>query len=381
MKSVQAETHEGSFKDFPIEDLLTLLAQQKRTGMLHLSTSGDRAIEVSFRDGRVCKAKRFRPKPNELFGNLLVSAGLITEQQRSRAVDEQRRTLKQLGEILVDSGALSREALRDFAALQTMEALFQPFEWTTGTWKFVAVEVGRDFEGLAPIECAAVVQEGTRRRAQWPSLRRRFHSNEASLRRLKCLPLPESPEFLKLQKKGISLGDRERCLYALAEPDRSIADIVARSRLGEFEALRALHTLCEVGLLKVVARGRSRSRGVSGGVGQRRDLRSVVNAFLYACLLVGLTALVGHLALQRHARRTLWPNEAAYREIVGTAQKSRLVSAIEAYRIAHGELPTDLSRLIETGYLQPGEDRYPFETPYGYSLQPGGDYLLLLPLR
>lgn len=382
MKSVQTETHQGSFRDFPLRDLLMLVAQQKRTGILHLSTKDERAIDVTFRDGLICKAKRYRPKARELFGNLLVEAKLITEQQRARAVDEQRRTLKQLGEILVESGALTRDALRDFAALQTQEALYQPFEWSDGTWKFVAMEVGQDFESLPPLDCAAVVEEGLRRQAQWPALRRRFSSSAATFRRAKGLPPPGSAELLKVQKKGISLGARERRIYALAEPDLSIANIVALSRLGEFETLLSLGNLCEGGFLKLGAQGREGAMDDGRpGRGGRRVLRSFANAILFACLLLGLAGFIGHMALQGRAEWALKPDERALLQILGNAQKNRIASAIEAYRIVHGALPQSLDALIEEGFLRPGEDRYPFATRYGYSVQGAGEYLLLLPQR
>lgn len=382
MKRIQTETLEGSFKDFPLRDLLMLVAQQKRTGILHLSTTDERAIDVTFRDGLICKAKRYRPKARELFGNLLVEAKLITEPQRARAVDEQRRTLKQLGEILVESGALTREALREFATLQTQEALYQPFEWTEGTWKFVEMEVGQDFESLVPLDCAVVVQEGARRQLLWPSLRRRFSSSTATFRRVKELPPPGSPQLRKVQKKGISLGAKERRIYALTEPDLSISTIVARSRLGEFETLLSLNNLCEGGFLKLGVQGRAGAvdEGLDGHR-QRRDLRSIVHQAFCACLLIGLTGLIGHMALQRQAGQPLRPSEAALREILGNAQKNRIASAIEAYRIVHGVLPQNLDSLIDRGFLRPGEERYPFETRYSYQPQASGTYLLLLPLR
>lgn len=378
MKSVRTETHQGSFKDFPLEDLLMLVAQQKRTGILHLSTSDDRAIDVTFRDGRICKAKRYRPKARELFGNLLVEARLITEQQRARAVDEQRRTLKQLGEILVESGALTREALRDFAALQTQEALYQPFEWSEGTWKFVEMEVGRDFESLPPLDCAAAIQEGRRRRANWPALRRRFNSEAMTFRRAKGLPPPGSPELLKLQKKGITLGAKERRAYALAEPGLPLSSIVALSKLGEFEALLSLANLCEGGFLKFGAEGHA-----DGTRGRQRDLRAVANQALACLVLLCLAILLIHLAHQRRAGQAMRTGEASPRELIGQAQRQRIAGAIEAYRILHGALPESLDALVAEGLLWPGEERYPFETRYGYSPQPESAeaYLLLLPLR
>lgn len=381
MKSVQPQTLDGSFKDFPLKDLFMLVAQQRRTGILHLSTTDDRAIDVMFREGLIYKAKKYRPKARELFGNLLVESGIITEQQRAKAVEEQRRTLKQLGEILVESGALTREALRDFVALQTQEVLYLPFEWPEGSWKFIEMEVGLDFENLPPLDCTAIIEEGLRRQSIWPWLRRKFSSEVMTFRRVKGLPPPGSPELLKAQKKGLILGARERRVYALAEPTLPITTIVATSRLGEFETLLALSNLCDLGYLKFGAQGREDTRVGSDGRSKKRNVRSIASVAFFCMILLCLLGFIGQQVIERRAYRELRPSETTLRGILANAQKSRISSAIEIYRLIHGELPKNLDDLVSEGLLRPGDERYPFETRYGYSLQGEESYLLLQPLH
>ena len=374
-----AEALQGTFRNFPLSDLLALVSQQKRTGVLHLSADDEQAIDVTFRKGLIIKAKKARPKARELFGNLLVEAGLITDAQRSRAVDEQRRTLKQLGEILVDQGALSREELRNFINLQSQETLYQPFEWSDGAWKFTEVEQGDDFESMPPLDCVSVVKEGLRRQAAWPALRRRFPSHAAAFKRVKPLPVPGSPSLVKAQKKGLILGARERRIYALAEPGVPLSSIAAMSRIGEFETLAAASHLYDGGFLKIVVTASDEGDGKSLW---RKLQGQAKNA---ALVLVALTmAAAAVFLMQWRAAEDgagLSEGDAALREIVESAQHKRLSIAIEAYRQSRGTLPGSLEELVDAGLLAPRDTSYPFRSRYVYRPQKDGSYLLLAPVQ
>ncbi len=376
----QAEALQGTFRNFPLSDLLGLVSQQKRTGVLHLSANDEQAIDVTFRKGLIIKAKKARPKARELFGNLLVEANLITDAQRSRAVDEQRRTLKQLGEILVDQGALSREELRTFINLQSQETLYQPFEWSDGAWKFTEVEQGDDFESMPPLDCETVVKEGLRRQAAWPALRRRFPSHTVAFKRVKPLPVPGSPSLVKAQKKGLVLGAKERRVYALAEPGVPLSSIIALSRIGEFETLSSASHLYDGGIRKVI---------VTAGdeVGDGRSLWSRLQGQAKNAALVILAMAMAAASVflfqwrAAEADTGLAERSTAQREILEQAQHKRLSIAIEAYRQGHGTLPESLETLVDAGLLTPRDMSYPFRSHYVYRPQKDGTYLLLPPVR
>lgn len=112
----------GTLKDFGIADILQLIGQQQKTGILHLKNR-DEEVHVSFKDGNVVKAESTTRKKKELLGDMLVRAELINERQLQHALEEQRRTLRRLGVVLVASAAVTRERLREVAQLQTTETL------------------------------------------------------------------------------------------------------------------------------------------------------------------------------------------------------------------------------------------------------------------
>ena len=72
----------------------------------------------------------------EKLGNLLLRAELITESQLTTALDTQRRTLRRLGDIIVEMRMVSQKNMRDVVALQTTETVYKLFHWKAGTYEF-----------------------------------------------------------------------------------------------------------------------------------------------------------------------------------------------------------------------------------------------------
>ena len=105
----------GTLKDFGIADILQLIGQQQKTGVLHL-TSKDQEVHIGFRDGNIVKAESSTRKKKHLIGSMLVRAEVITEQQLQEALETQKRTLKRLGDVLVASGAITQERFRRMVA-------------------------------------------------------------------------------------------------------------------------------------------------------------------------------------------------------------------------------------------------------------------------
>src|SRR4051794_2951047 len=113
----------GTLKDFGIADILQLIGQQQKTGTLHLEAK-DQEVQVGFKDGNIVKAESSTRKRKDLLGSMLVRAEIITEQQLEQALEDQRRTLRRLGDVLVSGGVITRDRFREMVHLQTTETLY-----------------------------------------------------------------------------------------------------------------------------------------------------------------------------------------------------------------------------------------------------------------
>ena len=125
----------GTLKDFGIADILQLIGQQQKTGMLNLTQKQD-TVAVTFRDGNIVRAETTSRNRKDLIGSMLVAASLVTEQQLEFALETQKRTLQRLGDVLVSQGVITDQKFKSMVQLQTSETLFKLFAWKAGTYEF-----------------------------------------------------------------------------------------------------------------------------------------------------------------------------------------------------------------------------------------------------
>jgi hypothetical protein len=261
----------GTLKDFGIAEILQLIGQQAKSGVLHLESRDD-VIHIAIADGSVVRAESAGRKARERLGNMLVRAELIEQKELEYALELQKRSLRRVGDILVELRLVSKTALREMTALQTTETVFRLFHWKSGTYEFEPGDVEWDPETVTPLRAESVLMEGFRQVDEWPLIRRKVTSTAMTFERARVLE-PERSGSRRIErekeragedvevafdglggdepevKRGefASLGAKERRVYELAVPHRTVEKIVDLSRLGEFETCKALLNLVNLG--------------------------------------------------------------------------------------------------------------------------------------
>jgi len=399
----------GTLKDFGIAEILQLIGQQAKSGVLHLESRDD-VIHITMAEGNVVRAESAGRKAREKLGTLLVRAELITTQELESALDIQKRTLRRLGDILVELGTVTLEDLREMTALQTTETVYKLFHWKSGTYAFEAGEVEWDPATVTPLRAESVLMEGFRQVDEWPLVRKKITSMAMTFERLRALeperkkPLREEevdsalgaldalggPEELEdgdSDRADLAVGRNERRVYELAIEGRPVATIVDLSRLGEFETCKALQNLLNLGYLKPAAPVKDRA----GAVGAyARDWRNRIKAgairvgatLAIAAALAGLAAWVEARGLgfgDGRGAEVLRDNSA--QRFLARYQRSRLHGALEIYRLERGEYPERLGDLVEAGLAEERDLRYPWTQEYHYRRRPEGRFVLLPPVE
>jgi Domain of unknown function (DUF4388) len=363
----------GTLKDFGIAEILQLIGQQAKSGVLHLA-AGDDEIHVAFSDGCIVSAESSLRKQKERLGAMLLQAELISREGLERALEVQRRTLKRLGDVLVELELVTKQDLKEVTALQTTETVYRLFQWKSGTYAFESGAVEWDPGTVTPLRAEAVLMEGFRRVDEWPMVRRKIVSPLLSF--VRRGPLPEDG----------GVGPAERRVYALATPGRTVEQVVDLSRLGEFETCKALMTLEGLGVIVLVAPPR---RSAAAGVGAyARSWRDAVRrgASRLAITLVLSAALAGAgwfaAARQATARRVggVMLQDRVAQRWLARQQVGRLGAALEVWRLEHGEYPDRLGALVEADLVEARDLRYPWADEYHYRRRPDGGFVLLPPL-
>ena len=160
---------EGPLRELGIHDVFQLLDLSRKTGTLTVtSLLRDNQGTVYFDRGAVIYAL-IRSNPHPL-GELLLRAGKISEGDLSRARDAQTKSGdgRRLGEILVESGAVTRRELERHVRFQVEEVVFELMSWREGFFSFEEREVVNvPAEATIRISTESLLMEGARRIDEW----------------------------------------------------------------------------------------------------------------------------------------------------------------------------------------------------------------------
>jgi hypothetical protein len=395
----------GTLKDFGIAEILQLIGQQAKSGVLHLEARDD-AIHIALADGNVVRAESAGRKARERLGTLLVRADIITAEELEYALELQKKSLRRLGDILVEQDLVSKQDLREMTALQTTETVYRLFHWKSGTYEFEPGDVEWDRDTVTPLRAESLLMEGFRQVDEWPLIRRRIGSSAMTFERLRPLE-PGAGEPRRAERddadaalEGIgggsqsrrlargefaSLGKNEQRVFELAEPGRPVERIVDLSRLGEFETCKSLLALVNLGYLRALApSGRAAAVGAYAHDWQarlRRGAARAVATLAIAAALAGIAVWVDRRGLSSaSAPGAEAVGDNAAQRFLARYQLGRLRGALEVYRLERGEYPEALDALVEAGLASPRDLRYPWTAAYHYR-RDAGRFVLLPPVE
>jgi hypothetical protein len=371
----------GTLKDFGIADILQLIAQQQKTGMLHLR-SKDQEVNVGFVDGAIVSADSSTRKKRDLFGHLLVRAELITESQLEQALETQKRSLQRLGDVLVSSGVLTTDQYRRMAQLQFNETLFRLFSWKSGTYEFEQGPVHHDTHDLEPVRAESVLMEGFRMVDEWPVIRKRIPRYDLVF--ASVLTLPPDTGAAEGMSEFASIGPPERRVFALVNGFRDVRKLVDLSCLGEFETCKALCNLANLGYVQALMPVGQPDLPEDDVSALDRIRGAVGRVIVSMGVLAGLVALVLGTQLNPWSGRSSAAAgfaEGVLRQQMTRAQLSRIHGALDVYRLERGDVPPSLDALVDQGLLSASDVRFPWTERYYYRRVGPQEFILLPPLR
>ncbi len=393
----------GTLKDFGIADILQLIGHQQKTGVLTVKNK-DLEVQIFFVDGTVIRAESATRQKRDLLGRMLVRAEILSEEQLSRALEAQKRTLKRLGQILVEGGTVDKKNLKTFTKLQTSETIYRLFLWESGTYEFKQQDVQADPDA-EPIRSESVLMEGFRQVDEWPAIRKKLSGYGIVFEKLKDLDslLATAPaddmglddafgEFDGSAPKAGGLkniGSNERVVYQLINPERDVQKIIDLSRLGEFETCKALVGLIDAEIIRPAPESPNRAPSAEATVGgisvkRRSPIVPVLTRVLLSLALV--VAAAAGLSIASPTLRILTGTRAPYgywdlsvQSELSVGQEQKLARALAVYHTRFGRYPDSLDELVKAGMLRQRDLVFPWQHPYHYA-RAANSYQLLRPL-
>lgn len=262
----------GDIRTFSLAAIGRLINAERKTGRLEV-TSGRHATRIYFKDGGIIFIEGHLTEELSL-GSLLKAAGLIGVADLKAALAEARRTGKRLGVVLIERGALSREALVRVLHLQFKEAVAKILAWREGLFSY-SEGLGDFVEDIRleidPIRLVAAAGKWKEYRHHIPDDRVVFEIAAAG-----------RPQTLD--------NDGARRVLLMLDGRRTVADLIKATGLSRVGVYKALMALIQEGLIV------RRDRPPSPGSDVVENTRGVVAFFLKLLegLQAGLAAEIGY---------------------------------------------------------------------------------------
>jgi Domain of unknown function (DUF4388) len=232
----------GTLDDFSLPDVFRLMSLAKKTGRLDVERKAGNG-KVYFRDGEVYFAESSLSR--EPLGQKLVRAGVLTEGQLRKALDQHSDTGERVGDILVNSGIVQLEQISIAIRQQIEDAVFDLLRWELGEFNWDP-EVELEVEVPIRVSVENLIMESSRRLDELEVIKRKIPSP------LTILAMAPKPPEGALE---INITPEEWRVLVLVDGTRTVADIAAMVGMDEFQAMRTMYGLVSAGLVEVAHPG------------------------------------------------------------------------------------------------------------------------------
>jgi len=145
----------GNLADLPLTDIFQIVSLSKRTGVLNIATSEDKA-SITFLNGNVIKASSTRNKMT--LGSVLKAKGLMTDKDERMVIEAQRTTRAPFGSILVHKHIISREQMEANLRGYIQTIILELLGWEEGHFQFELLSAPS--EVLPPNGAELILEQG-----------------------------------------------------------------------------------------------------------------------------------------------------------------------------------------------------------------------------
>jgi hypothetical protein len=365
---------QGNLKDFSITEILQLIGQQLKTGVLKIRRGKD-VVEIYFADGSIVHVySNYRGK-KDLIGKIFVKAQLITQEQLERVLRIQKETRKYLGEIFVELQLLTKDEVLRVISTQAYETIYDLFWWGDGEFNF-DVKMVESYKKIPfALSTEQVLLNILRMVDEWSEIEKKIFSPYMVFRKIQEKEEKPVGGLSLLEEWRGKLTSEQELIYNLVDGTRTVQDIIDRSLLGRFNASEILSYLLDTGVIEIagVFAPSLMTRVRSTNLREILPMASLAGSLVLIFLLVVCFTpnFLSHLLNSRVEHVDI---EIPI-HLVHKARLDRIKNALEIYYLETGAYPSQLEHLVSARLLRREDLFYRKGISYQYELT-GERYLL-----
>jgi len=238
----------GNLRDFGIAEVFQLIGQQRKTGVLEVDGE-EGAIFLAFDGGCVVRGGPLSARSErEPLGRQLVRAGYLTREQFAKLERESERSARPVPDLLQAAGLIEADTLAEVQHLLTRETVFDVMRRANGNFHFKTETVRHDTPPERLLGAEQILMDGLRMLDEWQTFANVVPSEDAVFRRVGDI---DSVRGLGTGEVDARLENAER-VFQLVDGRLDVRRIIDLSRIGTFEATRALAELRQAGVIELV---------------------------------------------------------------------------------------------------------------------------------
>ena len=230
-------TIEGDFNTLFLADILQLLCNHGKTGVLKAS-HGENEVKTFIKNG--CIICVMGSKESNRLGNILITNGIITQEQLDSSLDLASQKKKPLGKILIQEKLINEKTLNRFIDKQAEDIILDMLLWEAGS--FIYNDYDLDIEDLIipHLNIMKILMQATRRIDEMSVLVKQISDDRM---RFKISAKTEEKEALKLD-------DIERRILEFIDQGMTVREVLDASGENEFHCYKAYYSLISSGLIE-----------------------------------------------------------------------------------------------------------------------------------
>jgi len=227
----------GYLHTMSLPDLLQWASVNKKTGLLEIERNKI-AKRIAFLDGRIVACSS--DDPSSRLGQFLLSRGKISQQQLRQALSQQDSTGQNLGVILQEMGALTREEIEAQVAAKAEENIFGLFDWPDAVFRYCQNAPHDPWQIEISLSVEDVLLRGLQRHDELQRMRRVFKHSGIVLQRT-ARPAPP----------GMATSPIAHRILESVDGARTLAEILLHAHASEFLVVKFLFTLFRSGIVSI----------------------------------------------------------------------------------------------------------------------------------
>ncbi|MBI2059158.1 MAG: DnaJ domain-containing protein [Nitrospirae bacterium] len=260
----------GQVKDVRVPRLLYQLHRHQKTGVLLLKRK-DLRKAVFFRKGSILETRSNALR--DCLGQMLVQAGKLSQEALGDSLRIMEGTSIRQGELFVKMGFLKAAELEEWLGRQQMERIWNAFEWTSGEFEFDA-DGGGHLSGH-PQPVLSVIYSGISQRLGMDFLRKEFNLVRGNFYMRQ--------ESMDMVSSEVQISPPERDFYFKVPAEGTVESLLVDPRLEELPKYRFLYFCVQTGLIETAADKTALRTGATsrriGAFGARDQLKRLLGEY------------------------------------------------------------------------------------------------------